>query len=95
MGKKKNRKIVGTLDKDIINKWILSEPKDLKIYQSTGLYKHIFKHIKEYSSIDSANYTIDHIEDIIANPEYISYNIKQKSIIEKQLIEKYKYKEPI
>lgn len=78
--KKKSIKIVGILDKDIIKKWILEEPNDLKIYQSVGLYKHIFKHIKEYTSIDSANYTIDHIEDVIANPDYVCYNPKQKSI---------------
>lgn len=80
MGKKKDKKVVGILDRNILTKWILEEPIDLKIYQSMGLYKHIFKHIEEYSSIDSANYTMDHIEDVISNPEYVSYNPKQKSI---------------
>ena len=80
MGKKRSVKIVGSLEKSIIKKWILEEPEDIRIYQSMGLYKHIFKHIEEYSSIDSANYTMDHIEDVIANPEYVSYNPKQNSI---------------
>lgn len=80
MGKNKSVKVVGSLEKSIIKKWILNEPEDIKIYQSMGLYKHIFKHIEEYASIDSANYTMDHIEDVIANPEYVSYNPKQKSL---------------
>lgn len=80
MRKRKEKKVVGVLEKNIIDKWILDEPNDLKIYQSIGLYKHIFKHIEEYSSIDSANYTVDHIEDVIANPEYVSFNPKQNSI---------------
>lgn len=80
MSKKQNKKVVGILEKSVIDKWILDEPVDSKIYQSMGLYKHIFKHIEEYSSIDSANYTLDHIEDVISNPEYVSFNPIQNSI---------------
>ena len=80
MGKKKSKKVVGNLSRDIIEKWYLEEPKDLQIYQSVGLYKHIFKHIEEYASIDSANYTMDHIGDVISNPDYVSFNLKQNSI---------------
>ena len=77
--------IIGHLSKRIIEKWHLDISIDKEIYQSVGLYKHIYKHINEYISNESADYTLKHIKDIIAYPDYVSYNLKQKSI------EYYKY----
>lgn len=73
-------KTVGSVSDAIVDKWHIEECRGKVIVQSMDLYIHIAKHASQYISIDSVNYTIEHIEDIIKTPDYVFYNIENKSI---------------
>lgn len=88
MGKKRIVKIIGYVNNDIISKWYLDECVNKPIIQSLDLYIHIAPHASQFSSVDSFNYTIDHIPDVINAPDYVFYDIDKGGIeYYKKLIE--------
>ncbi len=81
-------KIIGKVTKEIANKWYLNEQKDKSIILEPGLYKHIAHHSSEYKNLESHNYTMNHIEDVINNPDFVFYNVSKNGIeYYKKLIE--------
>lgn len=60
-----------------------------KIVQHEGLLKHIAKHEREYTSIESCEYTINTIQNVIKYYDYVYYN-EEKNGLEfyKNLMEK-------
>lgn len=80
MEKGKVGKIVGFIDKNLCKKWCLEDYSERPIIQSLGLYVHIAKHASEFISVDSFNYTIDHINDVIIEPDYVYYNQECNSL---------------
>ena len=72
---KRITKIIGTISNEIIEKYQLYEYKNIKIVQSLDLYVHISKHVLEFTSIDSYNKTINNIENIINDPDFVYYNL--------------------
>lgn len=80
MVKERIKKVVGYISDDIAKKWLLDDCKGKAIIQSLDLYVHIAKHAKEYKSIESVNYTIEHISDVINDPDYVFYNEETKGI---------------
>ena len=48
------------------------------IYQDR--YSHIEKHKGEFYSVESYQQSVDSLADIIANPEFISFNTKNASL---------------
>lgn len=88
MRKKQLTKIIGNVAKEIANKWYLNEQIDKPILLESGLYKHIAHHSREYKSLESHNYTMNHIEDVINNPDFVFYNVSKNGIeYYKKLIE--------
>ena len=81
MTKKKITKIVGYINDDIIDKYNLYEYKNRPIVQSLDLYVHIEKHIKDFKSVDSFNYTISNINEIIREPMFVYYEKDRKSLL--------------
>ena len=77
---KRITKIIGTISNEIIEKYQLYEYKNIKIVQSLDLYVHISKHVLEFTSIDSYNKTINNIENIINDPDFVYYNKKRNSL---------------
>ena len=65
--KKKFNKVVGRISRKIARKYDLQEYENQIIIQSGGLYKHTYKHISEFTSIDSYNYAMSNINKIIKN----------------------------
>lgn len=60
-----------------------------KIVQYEGLLKHIAKHESEYISIESCEYTINNIQNIIKNHDYVYYNEEKQGLeYYKELMEK-------
>lgn len=60
-----------------------------KIVQYEGLLKHIAKHEREYISIESCEYTINNIQNIIKNHDYVYYNEEKQGLeYYKELMEK-------
>ncbi len=78
----KNRvcKKIGYVNDDIIKKWFLDECRGKEIVQSLDLYIHIAPHAKQFLSVDSFNYTIDHVVDVINAPDYVYYNVEKHGI---------------
>ena len=81
MTKKKITKIVGYLSKEIMDKYNLHEYKNKPIVQSLDLYVHVEKHIKDFQSIDSYNYTISNIDKIIKDPMIVIYEKDRNSLL--------------
>ena len=77
---KRITKIIGTISNEIIEKYQLYEYKNIKIVQSLDLYVHISKHVLEFTSIDNYNKTINNIENIINDPDFVYYNKKRNSL---------------
>lgn len=79
MGKKKT-KFVGSLRPEVAYEIGIPEHSNKEIIQTSSLYKHITKHIDEFLNLDSYNYTISHVSDVINDYEYVFYNSEQDSI---------------
>lgn len=80
MGRKKINKIVGTISHEIAEKYRLYNYEGQEIVQSIDLYAHAYKHIKDFSTIDSYNYAISNIDKIINDPIFVYYDRKRKSL---------------
>lgn len=80
MGKGRIQKILGYIDNQTIKEYNLQKYQDKAIIQSLDLYVHIAKHAEEYISVDSMNYTMDHVSEIINTPDLIYYNQEQSSL---------------
>lgn len=78
--KKRIVKIMGSITKDIAEKWYLDEQKDKTILQEAGLFKHIAPHAEQYESIESLNYTMEHMSDVINEPDFVFYNVSKNGI---------------
>ena len=79
---------MGNVTQSIAKKWYLDEQTDKIILQEAGLFKHIAPHAEQYESIESLNYTMEHMEDVIKNPDFVFYNTKKNGIeYYKKLIE--------
>ena len=81
MTKKRITKVVGYLSDDIIEKYNLYEYKNKPIVQSLDLYAHIEKHVKDFQSVDSYNYTISNIDKVIKEPLFVYYEKDRKSLL--------------
>lgn len=70
-------KIIGFITKEQAEKWGHPEFTGRPIYQFAKIHKHANKHFKQFKKGEkSKNYTMQHISDVISNPEYICYNQK-------------------
>ena len=79
---------MGNVTQGIAKKWYLDEQTDKIILQEAGLFKHIAPHAEQYESIESLNYTMEHMEDVIKSPDFVFYNTKKNGIeYYKKLIE--------
>ena len=67
-------KRVGVITKEIGENWYIEEQIDKPVIQYLDLYKHIGKHAEQFISIDSYNYTMDHIIEVINTPDYVFLN---------------------
>ena len=79
--KKKFNKVVGRISQEIAKRYNLKDYEHQIIVQSTGLYKHTYKHIEEFTSIDSYNYALSNINKIIKNPMFVYYDQRRKSLL--------------
>ena len=81
MSKKKITKIVGYLSEEIMEKYNLYEYKNKPIVQSLDLYVHIEKHISDFKSVDSFNYTVSNIDKIIKEPQFVFFEKDRNSLL--------------
>ena len=79
--KKKFNKVVGRISRKIARKYDLQEYENQIIIQSGGLYKHTYKHISEFTSIDSYNYAMSNINKIIKKILFVYFDKKRKSLL--------------
>lgn len=79
--KKKFNKVVGRISRKIARKYDLQEYENQIIIQSGGLYKHTYKHISEFTSIDSYNYAMPNINKIIKKLLLVYFDKKRKSLL--------------
>ena len=80
MKKRKIVKTIGYVNNDIIAKWFLDDCVNKPIVQALDVYIHISQHAEQFISVDSFNYTVDHIIDVINSPDYVFYDINKKGI---------------
>ena len=80
MKKKRIVKIMGIVTKNIAEKWYLDEQKNKTILQEADIFKHIAPHAEQYESIESLNYTMEHMSDVINKPDFVFYNVSKNGI---------------
>ena len=82
-------KIIGVITKEIAEKWGHPELAGKLIYQFAKIHKHIEKHFTQFEFGDkSKNYTMSHLKDIISDPDYVCYNLKNNGFeYHKKLLE--------
>lgn len=82
-------KIIGEITKAIAEKWHFPELANRPIYQFAGIHKHTQKHDNQFELGErSKNYTMLHLRDVINNPDYVCYNIKNEGFeYHKELME--------
>ena len=70
-------KIIGYILDEYAKKWGHPELANKPIYLFAKIDKHIKKHDSQYKYGEkSKNYTMQHIRDILSNPDYVCYNEK-------------------
>lgn len=76
------KRILGKINKDIIEKWELYNHKNKKIvmYESAKLHSKV-RHLEEYDSEEDFHFVMDSLEEIIKNPDYVFYD-KSKNGLE-------------
>ena len=82
-------KLIGTITKEIAEKWCHPELSDKPIYQFPKIHKHTEKHFLQFKLGErSKDYTMLHIKDVILNPDYVCYNLKNEGFeYHKKLLE--------
>ena len=78
---KENKKIVGVISDEIVEKYKLYEYRNETIVQSLDSYQHIAKHIQEFENVDSYNNTVNSISNIIKNSKFVYYNSSKNSLL--------------
>lgn len=82
-------KIIGIITKELAEKWEHPELAGKLIYQFAKIHKHIEKHYQQFELGEkSKNYTMLHLKEIISNPDYVYYNLKNEGFeYHKKLLE--------
>lgn len=73
-------KIVGYISESVADEWDLPEQKGKPIFQTFSFYKHIQKHIQDFGSLDSFEYALNNIENIILNYDFVIHNGVNESL---------------
>ncbi len=79
----KNRfvKEVGYITQDVVDKYGLYEYNKKPIVRSLDLYAHIEKHKEDFQSKESFYYSVDNIDLIIQNPDFVYYEKDRNSLL--------------
>jgi len=82
-------KIIGVISKELAEKWGHPELAGKIIYQFAKIHKHVDKHFSQFKLGEkSKDYTMNHIKDVICNPDYVCYNLKNEGFeYHKKLLE--------
>ena len=82
-------KIIGYISEEIADKWEHPELSGKPIYQFAKIHRHIEKHYSQFILGEkSKDYTMKHLNDIISDPDYVCYNIKNNGFeYHKKLLE--------
>lgn len=75
------KRVLGEISDDIIDKWEIEEHRNKKIvlYFQTKMM-HCDKHKAEYIDDESFYYTMDNLENIIKNPDYVFCDKKKSGL---------------
>lgn len=77
-----NSKLLGVLTEDIANKWKHPEFANNSILLFSGIHKHAQKHFDQFAlGEQSKNYTMKHLREVINEPEYVSYSVKNNGFV--------------
>lgn len=75
------KRILGKLNKNIIEQWELYDHKDKKIVMYEEAKEHSkTKHLKEYENEEDYYIVMDSLEKIIKNPDYVFYDKSKKGL---------------
>lgn len=82
-------KIIGIITKEIAEKWGHPELAGKVIYQFAKIDRHIEKHFCQFKLGEkSKDYTMKHLKEVISNPDYVCYNLKNNGFeYHKKLLE--------
>lgn len=81
MASKRFEKKIGYINEDIIEKYNLYEYAKKPIVRSLDLYAHIEKHKNDFKSKESYDFSIENIDNIILNPDFVYYEKDRKSLM--------------
>ena len=73
-------KRIGTVSKEICDRYNIHEFQGFEIYQELRVYRHVEKHAKEFKSIGNFQSAIFNIEKMIANSLFVYYDKIRKSL---------------
>lgn len=68
------KKVLGYLGEDLCNKFNITQFKNKKIVVYADRYIHFEKHKYEYKNLESYQKTINSLQQLIANPNFIYFN---------------------
>lgn len=85
----KNTTIVGIISENVSCEWNLEGMAGKTIYKKPGFYKHISKHINDFTTFKSYETAISNIENIILSPDLVLYNGINKSLEYIKCLEEY------
>lgn len=80
MVQNKKIKIVGKVNSKFCQENEISYYSNFDIKQSFGLIYHVQKHLNDFVSVESFNFTLFNISTIIKNPYYMHYDAVKNSI---------------
>ncbi|MDD2208410.1 MAG: hypothetical protein PHG03_03420 [Bacilli bacterium] len=78
--RKYKNKEVGRLEKKFCDKHGIGKCTNFKIVQSLGLIYHVQKHMNDFISVDSFNYTMLNIKEVVNAPFFTDYDSINHSI---------------
>lgn len=77
-----NSKVLGTISEELANKWQHLELANDSILLFSGIHKYAKKHYDQFALGEkSKNYTMKHLREVINNPDYVTYSIKNNGFV--------------
>lgn len=77
-----NSKMLGNISEDLAIKWQHPEVANDTILLFSGIHKHTKKHDEQWELGEkSKNYTMKHLREVINEPEYVTYSIKNNGFV--------------
>lgn len=77
-----NSKILGIINEELAAKWMHPEFANKTIMLFSGIHKHTKKHDDQYELGEkSKNYTMKHLKEVITDPEYVTFSIKNNGFV--------------